>query len=35
VDVVERHFYWPLNMRPWGKEEKLLGMWAQQNLLNE
>jgi hypothetical protein len=34
VDVVERHFYWPLNMWPPGKEEKLIGTWAQQNLLN-
>jgi hypothetical protein len=34
VDVVERHFYWPLNMWPRGREEKLIGTWAQQNLLD-
>jgi hypothetical protein len=34
VDVVERHFYWPLNTWPRGKKEKLIGMWAQQNLLD-
>jgi hypothetical protein len=34
VDVVERHFYWPLNTWPQGKEEKLVGTWAQQNLLD-
>ena len=34
VDVVERHFYWPLNTWPRGKKEKLIGMLAQQNLLD-
>lgn len=34
VDVVEKHFYWPLNTWPRGKKEKLIGMWAQQNLLD-
>ncbi|KIN08553.1 hypothetical protein OIDMADRAFT_100291 [Oidiodendron maius Zn] len=34
VDIVERHFYWPLNTWPRGKKEKLIGMWAQQNLLD-
>lgn len=34
VDVVERHFYWPLNTWPRGKKEKLVGLWAQQNLLD-
>jgi hypothetical protein len=27
-DVVERHFYWPLNVWPPGKEERLIGTWA-------
>lgn len=34
VDIVEKHFYWPLNTWPRGKREKLVGMWAQQNLLD-
>ena len=34
VDAVERHFYWPLNTWPRGKKEKLIGMLAQQNLLD-
>ena len=34
VDIFERHFYWPLNTWPRGKKEKLIGMWAQQNLLD-
>jgi hypothetical protein len=34
VDIVEKHFYWPLNPWPRGKKEKLVGMWAQQNLLD-
>lgn len=34
VDVEEKHFYWPLNSWPRGKREKLIGMWAQQNLLD-
>jgi SAM-dependent methyltransferase len=33
LDVVERHFYWPLNTWPRGKKEKLVGLWAQHNLL--
>jgi hypothetical protein len=37
VDV-KRHFYWlntwALNMWPQGKEEKLVGTWAQQSLLD-
>jgi hypothetical protein len=27
-DVVERHLYWPLNMWPPGKEERLIGTWV-------
>jgi hypothetical protein len=34
VDIVEKHYYWPLNSWPRGKREKLVGMWAQQNLLD-
>jgi SAM-dependent methyltransferase len=34
VDVVERHFYWPLNSWPRGKREKLVGLWAQQNIMD-
>lgn len=34
VDVVERHFYWPLNTWPRDKKQKLIGTWAQQNLLS-
>lgn len=34
VDVAEKHFYWPLNTWPRGKKEKLVGVWAQQNLLD-
>jgi len=34
VDIVERHFYWPLNPWPRGKREKLISMWTQQNLLD-
>lgn len=34
VDVVEKHYYWPLNTWPRGKREKMIGMWAQQNVLD-
>ena len=34
VDVVERHFYWPLNTRLPFKRQRLIGMWARQNLLD-
>lgn len=33
IDVVERHFYWPLNTWPRDKKNKLIGVWAQQNML--
>jgi len=34
VEIVERHFYWPLNSWPRGKREKQISLWAQQNLLD-
>lgn len=34
VDIVEKHFYWPLNTWPKGKKEKMLGMWAQRDILD-
>ena len=34
VDVVERHFYWALNTRLPFKRQRLIGMWARQNLLD-
>lgn len=34
VDIVEKHFYWPLNPWPRGKKEKLVSLWAQQNLMD-
>ena len=34
VDIVEKHYYWPVNTWPRGKREKLVGLWTQQNLLD-
>jgi hypothetical protein len=34
VDIVEKHYYWPMNTWPRGKREKLLGLWAGQNILD-
>lgn len=33
VDIVERHFYWPLDTRL-PHNEQLIGMWVQRNLLD-
>jgi trans-aconitate methyltransferase len=34
VDIVEKHFYRPMNTWPKGKKEKLIAMWTQQDLLD-
>lgn len=34
VDIVEKHFFWPLNSWPKGRREKLIALWTQQNLLD-
>jgi hypothetical protein len=34
VDIVKRHFYWPLDTRLPHIEQRLIGKWAQRNLLD-
>jgi hypothetical protein len=34
VDIMERHFYWPVTPWPRGRKEKLIAMWTQQNLID-
>jgi hypothetical protein len=34
IDVVEKHFYWPPNIWPRDKKNKLIGVWAPQNMLD-
>lgn len=34
VDIVEKHFFWPLNSWQKGRREKLIALWTQQILLD-